>query len=203
MLEIFSHRAIFNGVENSVESISHYERIGIGIELDLRCNNNNQVYASHDATNEGDLFEEICKKCEKPESKMALHIKESKTINSVIKILKKFSLENYFLFDTENFEYSKSIEDAKIAEYVSKNDKDLKRAILWCDEIQSKWYTKEIITNLHQKNKVIYVMSLEVIEKCDEESVYSEWERLINLGVDGICTKYPEKLMKFVKGDLN
>ena len=46
-------------------------------------------------------------------------------------------------------------------------------------------------------------MSLEVLEKCDEKSVYLEWERLINLGVDGVCTKYPEKLIKFVKGDLN
>ena len=39
------------------------------------------------------------------------------------------------------------------------------------------------------------MMSLEVFEKCDDKSVYLEWERLINLEVDGICTKYPEKLI--------
>jgi hypothetical protein len=41
------------------------------------------------------------------------------------------------------------------------------------------------------------------MKKCDNESIYLEWDRLINLGVDGICTKYPEKLLKIVKGDLN
>ena len=203
MLQIFGHRAIFNGIENSVESISYYKKLGIGIELDLRSNYDNQVYVSHDATNKGDFFEEICKKCEKSEIKMALHIKESKTIPAVINILKKFSLKNYFLFDTENFEYNNLIDKTKIADYVVKKDQNIMGEILWCDEIQNKWYSKEIIKNLHQKNKLIYVMSLEVMKKCDNESIYLEWDRLINLGVDGICTKYPEKLMRFVKGDLN
>ena len=97
MLEIFGHRAILNGVENSMESIPYYKKLGIGVELDLRYNDNDQVYLSHDATNQGDLFEEICKKCEKLDMKMALHIKESEAIPSVINILKKFSLKNYFL----------------------------------------------------------------------------------------------------------
>ena len=203
MLEIFGHRALFNGVENSIESIPYYKKLGIGIELDLRYCDDELVYLSHDATNQGDLFEEICKKCEKFDIKMALHIKESNTIPLVINILKKFSLKNYFLFDTENFEYDKSADNIKIAEYISQKTKNFKRNILWCDEIQTKWYSKEIIKNLHQKNKLIYVMSLEVVQKCDEKEVLSEWKRLIDLGVDGICTKYPEKLIQFAKGDLN
>lgn len=202
MIEIFSHRAIFNGIENSAKSIPYYKKLGIGIELDLRYNNN-QVYISHDPTNQGDLFEEVCKQWDKSEIKIALHVKESKVINPLIEILKKYSMINYFLFDTENFEYNKLIDKTKIADYVIKKDQDIKRKILWCDEIQNKWYSKEIVKNLHQKNKLIYVMSLEVVEKCNEKSVHLEWERLINLGVDGICTKYPEKLIKFVKGDLN
>ena len=202
MIEIFSHRAIFNGIENSAKSIPYYKKLGIGIELDLRYNNN-QVYISHDPTNQGDLFEEVCKQWDKSEIKIALHVKESKVINPLIEILKKYSMINYFLFDTENFEYNKLIDKTKIADYVIKKDQDIKRKILWCDEIQNKWYSKEIVKNLHQKNKIIYVMSLEVVEKCNEKSVHLEWERLINLGVDGICTKYPEKLIKFVKGDLN
>ena len=202
MLEIFSHRAIFKGLENSSKSIPYYKKLGIEIELDLRYNNN-QVYISHDLTNQGDLFEEVCKQLNKSEIKIALHIKESQAINPVIEILKKYTMINYFLFDTENFEYNKLIDKTKIADYVIKKDQDIKGKILWCDEIQNRWYSKEIVKNLHQKNKLIYVMSLEVVKKCDEKSVYLEWERLINLGVDGICTKYPEKLIKFVKGDLN
>ena len=134
---------------------------------------------------------------------MALHIKEKEVINPVIKILKEYSIKNYFLFDTENFEYNNLIDKTKIADYVVKKDQNIMGEILWCDEIQNKWYSKEIMKNLHQENKLIYVMSLEVMKKCDNESIYLEWDRLINLGVDGICTKYPEKLMRFVKGDLN
>ena len=203
MIEIFSHRAIFNGIENNVKSIPYYKKLGIGIELDLRYNTNNQVYISHDPTNKGELFEEVCKQYNKSEIRMALHIKEKEVINPVIKILEKYSVKNYFLFDTENFEYGKIIDKTKIADYVVKKDQNIIGKILWCDEIQNKWYSKEIVKNLHQKNKVIYVMSLEVVKKCDQKSIYSEWERLIELGVDGICTKYPEKLLKIVKGDLN
>ena len=202
MIEIFSHRIIFNGIENSVESIPYYKKLGIGIELDLRYNNN-QVYISHDPTNKGKLFEEVCKQCDKSEIRMALHIKEKEVINPVIKILKEYSIKNYFLFDTENFEYNNLIDKTKIADYVVKKDQNIMGEILWCDEIQNKWYSKEIMKNLHQENKLIYLMSLEVMKKCDNESIYLEWDRLINLGVDGICTKYPEKLMRFVKGDLN
>jgi len=202
MIEIFSHRIIFNGIENSVESIPYYKKLGIGIELDLRYNNN-QVYISHDPTNKGKLFEEVCKQCDKSEIRMALHIKEKEVINPVIKILKEYSIKNYFLFDTENFEYSKSVDNEKIAQYVNEKEKNIKRKILWCDESQQQWYSKEIIKNLQQKNKLIYVMSLEVVKKCNKKEMYFEWERLINLGVNGICTKHPEELMRFVKGDLN
>ena len=124
-------------------------------------------------------------------------------LNPTIKILEKYSIKNYFLFNTENFEYSNLVDKTKIADYVVKQDQNIKAKILWCDELQNKWYSEKIVKNLHKRKKLIYVMSLEVLEKCDEKSVYLEWERLINLGVDGICTKYPEKLIKFVKGDLN
>tara|TARA_Y100000817_G_C16802188_1_gene520221 strand:- start:629 stop:1237 length:609 start_codon:yes stop_codon:yes gene_type:complete len=202
MIEIFAHRAIFNGIENSAKSIPYYKKLGIGIELDLRYNNN-QVYISHDPTNNGDFFEEVCKQYDKSSIKLALHIKENEALNPTIKILEKYSIKNYFLFNTENFEYSNLVDKTKIADYVVKQDQNIKAKILWCDELQNKWYSEKIVKNLHERKKLIYVMSLEVLEKCDEKSVYLEWERLINLGVDGICTKYPEKLIKFVKGDLN
>ena len=106
MIEIFAHRAIFNGIENSAKSIPYYKKLGIGIELDLRYNNN-QVYISHDPTNNGDFFEDVCKQYDKSSIKLALHIKENEALNPTIKILEKYSIKNYFLFNTENFEYSK------------------------------------------------------------------------------------------------
>ncbi|EGG41184.1 Hypothetical protein Nlim_1991 [Candidatus Nitrosarchaeum limnium SFB1] len=202
MLEIFGHRAIFNGVENSVKSIPYYKKLGVGIELDLR-HNKKGVYISHDPTNDGDLFEDMCKICSDLEIRMALHIKEIEIINEVIRLLEKYSITNYFIFNTENFEYPEFVDKKKIAAYISKKQENIKEDILWCDEIQKKWYSQKTISDLHQKNKVVYVMSLEVVKTCQEKEVLLEWQRLINLGIDGICTKYPEKLMRFVKGDLN
>ena len=179
MLEIFGHRAIFNEIENSITSIPHYKKIGVNIELDLRIYKN-EVYLSHDPIKKGDSFEEMCKICSNLEIKMALHIKEMEAINQVIELLNKYSIKNYFLFDTENFVYPDIVESKKIATYLSKKQENIKKDILWCDEIQCKWYTKEIILDLHKKNKIIYAMSLEVVKKCNKEEIFSEWKRLIN-----------------------
>ena len=198
MLEIFAHRALLNGIENSVKSIPFYKKLGIGIELDIRYGNNG-VYMSHDPVESGDLFEDVCKICSDSKIRIALHIKEPKAITEVVELLKKYSINNYFLFNTENFKFLEITEQEKIAAYLSQKQDKVKEKILWCDEIQSKWYTKEIITELHKKNKIVYGMSLEVVKTCNESEIFMEWNRLINLGIDGICTKYPEKLIKFVK----
>lgn len=198
MLEIFAHRALLNGIENSVKSIPFYKKLGIGIELDIRYGNNG-VYISHDPVESGDLFEDVCKICSNSKIRLALHIKEPKAMTEVMELLKKYSINNYFLFNTENFKFLEITEQEKIAAYLSQKQDKVKEKILWCDEIQSKWYTKEIIAEIHKKNKIVYGMSLEVVKTCNESEIFMEWNRLIDLGIDGICTKYPEKLIKFVK----
>jgi len=202
MLEIFAHRALLDGIENSVKSIPFYKKLGIGIELDVRYRKSG-VYISHDPVENGDLFEDVCKAYSNSKIRMALHIKEIKATTEVIELLEKYSINNYFVFNTENFEFFDIIDHEKIAAYVSQKHDKVKEKFLWCDEIQSKWYTKKTISELHKKNKILYGMSLEVVKTCNESEIFMEWNRLINLGIDGICTKYPEKLMKFVKGDLN
>jgi len=202
MFEIFSHRMLFNGIENNDESIPYFDKLNIGIELDLRLGKDG-AYVSHDVTDNGILFQKICEKVSKTNLRMALHIKEFEVIEEVIKLLKKYSLTNFFMFNTEDYNLRKFIENENIASYVTKKPDDVKTELLWCDEIGENWYTKELITNLHKQNKILYGMSLELIKSCNENEVYREWTRLVNLGIDGICTKYPEKLQMFVKGDLN
>ncbi len=45
MLEIFAHRILHNGIENNIESIPLFEKLDVGIELDLR-NGKYGVYIS-------------------------------------------------------------------------------------------------------------------------------------------------------------
>jgi glycerophosphoryl diester phosphodiesterase len=204
MIEVIAHRASFNGQENTIKCIEHYKKLGIGVELDLRYHDN-VVYMSHDIQKNGDLFETACKLCSNSKIKMALHIKEINAVKEAVKLLKKYSIQNCFFFDTEQNDLSKIINEFKIAEYVNQKSDNLKQEILWCDETGNNWYDENYISNMHKKNKVLYAMSFEVVNTdYTENEMISEWKRLIELGIDGICTKQPEKLIEFVKrGDLN
>jgi glycerophosphoryl diester phosphodiesterase len=198
MLEIFAHRILHNGIENNIESIPLFEKLDVGIELDLR-NGKYGVYISHAVTQTGILFEDLCKKYFKSKIKMALHIKEIEAVKETIRLLKKYSLNNYFLFNTEYHDLTEIIDQKYVASYMSQKEDIKNTNILWCDEINEQWYTKKIILDLHKKNKILYGMSLEVVKTCNENEMIREWNRLIELGIDGICTKYPEKLNLLIK----
>ncbi len=198
MLEIFAHRLLYNGIENNIKAISFFEKLGIGIELDLRYGKYG-TYISHDIKQKGILFEDLCKKYSKSKIRMALHIKEIETVNEIIVLLKKYSINNYFLFNTESHDLTKMINKNYVASYVSQKQSNKITNLLWCDEIEEKWYTKEMISELHVEKKIVYAMSLEVVKTCNESEIIREWKRLIELGVDGICTKYPERLNLLVK----
>ena len=201
MLEIFAHRILHNGIENNVKAISFFEKLNIGIELDVRYGEYG-VYISHDVTQKGILFEDLCKNHSKSKIRMALHIKEINAVDETIRLLKKYSLNNYFLFNTEHHDLTEIVDKNHVASYVNKKHSRKNTNLLWCDEIDEKWYTKEIISDLHKKNKILYGMSLEVVKICNEDEMIKEWKRLIELGIDGICTKYPEKLNSLVKKDV-
>jgi hypothetical protein len=198
MLDIFAHRILYNGIENNINAISIFEKLNIGIELDLRYHISG-VYISHDVTYSGILFENLCKKYAKSKIKMALHIKEIQVVNETIKLLKKYSLNNYFIFNTEYHNLINTIDQQHIASYVSQKQDKKNTNLLWCDEINEQWYTKESILDIHKKNKIVYAMSLEVVKTCNESEMIKEWIRLIGLGIDGICTKHPEKLNSLLK----
>ena len=203
MFEIFAHRVLFNGIENNIKAIPYFKKLGIGIELDLRYGKNG-AYISHDVIDQGILFEDVCKICFNSNIRMALHIKEINVIKETIRLLEKYSLNNYFLFNTENYDLLGIINENVVASYVTQKQNKKETNILWCDEIGEKWYTKELISELHEKNKKIYGMSLEVVKTCNENEMIREWKRLIDLGINGICTKYPERLNMLVKeGVLN
>jgi glycerophosphoryl diester phosphodiesterase len=197
MLEIFAHRVLYNEIENNLKAIPFYEKLNIGIELDLRYGEDG-VYISHDVKKNGILFEDMCKNNYKSKIRMALHIKEIKSVNETIMLLKKYSMNNYFLFNTENNDLVNLVDKYYVASYVSQKKNEKNTDILWCDEIDEKWYDEEVISDLHKKNKILYAMSLEVVKRCNKTEMIREWDRLIELGINGICTKYPEKLNSFL-----
>ena len=56
MIRIFAHRAKIEEKENTLEGIKFFVKNKIDIELDIR--KNQELYLSHDKSNNGNLFEE-------------------------------------------------------------------------------------------------------------------------------------------------
>ena len=201
MIEIFAHRALCNSKENSIEGITNCIKLGIGIELDVR-RNTNTIYLSHDPTNTGVSFDEACKILKNSNSKIALHIKEIGVLKYVIKIITKHSInKKCFIFaDSINYNTINDLagETVEVAFYASKKPTNVKAKILWCDELSDKWYEKNLIKQLHKENKTVYAMSKELLRPCTKKDIMIEWQRLLQVQFDGICTDYPEELYQFL-----
>lgn len=202
MINVLAHRALFDGQDNSLKGVKHYLNLGIGIEIDLRYDENG-VYVSHDKHKNEELFENFCKLCSKSNITMALHVKEIEAVNETVKLIDKYAIKNYFLFNTDGNDLSKIINHGIIGEHLSQKSKITKHKNFWCDEVDKKWFNEKLISKLHKNHNLLYTMSLEGIRTCSKEEMVAEWKRLIKLGIDGICTNYPEELVRFSKGDLN
>jgi glycerophosphoryl diester phosphodiesterase len=197
MKEIFAHRALINSEEHSIKGILKYIDLGLGIELDLRKSSHG-IYLSHDPTNSGILFRDICPILLKSESTIALHIKELTASEDIKDIINEFSLEKIFVFDTDYEYVSKMFSTTDVAYYASKiPSNNINAKIFWCDELEKKWFTKENIDKMHMRNKTIYSVSRELVKQSTMEEIYEDWGRLIKVGFDGICTNYPLELQQF------
>lgn len=196
-MDIFAHRAIFDGKENSKYGIAKNLQLGFGIEIDLRCDSRG-VYLSHDYPNLAELFNSVCSLLKNSNSTIALHIKKLSCTMEIVKLLENFDIKNCFLFDSDyKFILNKSA-NFEVAFYASSKPKKIDARILWCDEIKEKWYSQNLINKLHNENKILYAVSRELVTKSDLSEIFNDWKRLIDLGFDGICTNHPVELHKFL-----
>lgn len=198
-MEIIAHRAIISSKENTVEGVKQNIQAGFSVEIDLRVKEN-IIYLAHDQSNSIELFEDVCKTITGSRKKIIGHIKESEVIPQILELIKKYSISNFFIFNTNNENIGKKI---PFAFYANTKPMNIKENILWCDETKEQWYNKEIISKLHKENKKLYVMSIELIKKSTKNEVIQEWERLIQLEVDGICTDYPQDLWDYLNRGKN
>jgi len=202
-IEIFSHRAMLNANENSLEGILNCIKYNCSLELDLRYNG--QVYLSHDKNSSNVLFKDACKILQNSKSFISLHIKEFSAIPHIVKILNNFPIQNnLFIFMTDvDYKKIKNIvnDNVEVANYTSNFPSIRDSKFYWCDETQSKWYDKKILKDLHTNNFFCIAMSPELTKKVSKQEIHSEWNRLINLDFDGICTDFPLELKDFVESN--
>lgn len=198
MIDIFSHRALFHKVENSKKGIINCIQLGFGLELDLRCDSRG-VYLSHDLSGTGELFSDVCSFLKDSKSPIALHIKELECVENTVDILYQYDVKNCFLFDSDYEYILKKSSKFEVAFYANSKPQKTNAKIFWCDEIKEKWYSKNLIEKLHYEGKILYAVSRELVMPSSLPEIVDDWKRLIELGFDGICTNFPEKLNKMIK----
>ena len=196
MIEIISHRGICDSNESSLMGIQNCINSGFGVELDLRIYNN-FLYVSHNFSEDGTSFNQVCEILKKSSITKAFHIKEHNALNDIIQTLKKFNLINFFIFSTEKTELIIPPE-ITAASYINKLPNKINSQILWCDETVEKWFSKKIITDLQNSGKLIFAHSLELIQDCNMSEIKEEWSRLIELDVNAICTNFPKECKSYL-----
>jgi glycerophosphoryl diester phosphodiesterase len=201
MTEVFAHRAIFQNKENSVEGIENNLKLGFNVEIDVRKNDFG-IYLSHDPKNEGEeLFENTCKIIKNYAKKIAIHVKEDFDIQEIIDLILKYNIEEKcFIFTTS--EKKIKTEDVDVAIYQTNNNIPNDTKIFWCDESNGEWYNNKLFLENKKCKNIIITMSRELLMESNFKEIKLDWKRLCRLGVDGICTDFPNELKKFMREQL-
>ena len=188
MNSIISHRGIFDSEETSLNSIQNCIDNDIGIEIDLRLDEDS-VYVSHDPCEPSLFFEDVCSCLINSNVQVALHIKELDVITPCLEILKKNNITDFFLFTVENHKIQQD-EYQKIAHYANILPNNISDQIIWCDESIKKWFNHDSISQLKNKNNQLIAVSQEIFTNCSLDDAKLYWKFLSKLGFNGICTNF-------------
>ena len=143
---------------HKVNKIKHLKKIdfALGVEVDLRSDGSN-IVLNHDAFDKGELFKDYLSIYN--HKFIVCNIKESGIEAEVIKIMKEFSISNYFLLDVEFpfiFESFKkkfkkiAIRESKYEQYKYKKIKNFYNKFNW---VWIDTYNKIDINRLSTSNK--------------------------------------------------
>lgn len=212
--KIISHRGLWKITDNknTFEALLNANLLGFGFETDVR-DFNGKIYVAHDPINgfnKNLLFETLISKLVNKECILAINIKSDSIINSVINILEKYKIQNYFLFDMSIPEFYKNRNKAKKL-FIGQSDvfnitTDLKNiGGVWLDSFTNEsWITVDVINSIIKNNQKICIVSPELHNR-DYESF---WLFLIENNIIQnknimLCTDKPVEALSFFQKKLN
>jgi hypothetical protein len=199
---VISHRGYWQSTEEKNARVA-FERsfqIGFGTETDIR-DHNNRLVISHDmpSTNLMPLeeFFEIYKSYRRS-LPLALNIKADGLHLELNRLILKYQIENYFVFDMavpdgllytkQNLRvYTRQSEYEAIPPYY-----EVAQGV-WLDEFNGHWLTDEVIEQHLAKGKDLCIVSPE-LHKRDYQQEWQHYKRLeLRIGRDKLmlCTDFP------------
>jgi hypothetical protein len=166
-MEIISHRGLweFEEEKNTINAFENSFKKGFGTETDFR-DYKGELVLSHDIANENCItaarFFEIYKSYS-IQSTLALNIKADGLQRKLLEHIKKYEIENYFVFDMsipDTLGYLKN----NISFYTRQSEYELIPSLyreskgIWLDCFKEIWFTEELINNhISQTKKIAFV----------------------------------------------
>lgn len=207
-MEILSHRGFWKNQneKNTKEANLLSFKQGWGIETDIR-DYNQQLVISHDIANNNNytteyLFEQYTN--ERTNATLALNIKADGLSKSLLSLLEKYDISNYFVFDMSIPETLRYLDEGmkvflRCSEFEKPDEQLYEKATgIWLDIFKSVWYDKNFV-NLHLRNgKKVAFVSPELHGR-NEPTLWkmikeNNWFQSSNTM---LCTDLPDEALKY------
>ena len=210
MINILSHRGCWTKSEekNSLLSITKSFELNFGIETDLR-DFNSEIVISHDIPSSNNYsLEVLLKTYSKYQFKnlqLALNIKADGLHFAIKKLIEKYSLSNFFVFDmsvpdTINYINLSIPFFTRQSEYEQMPAFYEKASGVWLDAFREIWYKHELILHHIDNNKKVVMVSPELHgrEHIDFWNFLKE-HKIHLLNEVSLCTDFPIEANTYFK----
>lgn len=205
-MEIIAHRGFWRKKtdQNTISAFKLALNNYYGIETDIRDQNGHLV-VSHDipkkkSTRLSELFRIYS--LNSSDRTLALNIKADGLQKELLKLLKKYDIKNYFVFDMsipESIKYSKTPLNIymRLSEY-EKNYKNFVFKGLWIDQFNSDWISPMQI-KIYLKSKINICLVSSELHQRDQEQL---WKMIFRNNIYkyknfSLCTDFPSEARKF------
>lgn len=168
-----------------------------GIELDLRDNVNGEIHIAHDPFILGELFEEYLKYYN--HSFIILNIKSERIEWTVLEILKKYNISNYFFLDSSfpmiyqlilKGENNIAIRFSEFEGLDTIRNMENKIKWVWIDCFTKNPLHYDIYKKLKSMNYKLCFVSPELQNQPEKIEYYKKYFQENNIALDMICTKF-------------
>ncbi|RDC54237.1 hypothetical protein DU508_22375 [Pedobacter chinensis] len=210
---VLSHRGywISDNEKNTVTAFKRSFELGFGTETDIR-DLNGELVISHDipvlskTTIYVQEFFNLYRSYNK-DLPLALNVKSDGLQTQLRKLLEKYEISNYFVFDMsipDGLQYHKHGFNVftRQSEYEVRPAYYDESVGVWLDEFKSHWISTEVIADHLKNNKKVCIVSPELHKRKYHEE-WSDYKKMSNLITNQnnlmICTDKPEEARAYFK----
>lgn len=203
-MNIIAHRGYWQcePEKNTLIAVERALQYGFGFETDYR-DYNGEIVISHNIPKgvepKAEVVFQLYKKYHS-QSTLAINVKSDGLQESLKKLLDKYSISNYFLFDMSIPDTIGYVTlDMHIASRKSEYEKELpfynSSAFVWLDCFKGDWITEQDISVHLEAGKKVCIVSPELHKRPYKEI----WEKYKNIQSENVmlCTDFPEEAESF------